>query len=111
MDKALIIFIILTLDLTALFVVILHLITLLHNQLRIKSHQLTHQDLIHHIQDLGITSFDNGLCFGFTINWALSVPKQTEEIFYKQIDLLRQYKNTLSTTVKKLHKKKNEATH
>lgn len=62
---------------------------------------LTHDAITTILTDMGHPEFD-GVCYGFTLNWAASVADGHEELFYKQLRLLRAHQTNLPTTVKQI---------
>lgn len=67
---------------------------LLHNT----SKELSHENILKILTNMGHPEFE-GVCFGFTVNWALSIAEGKEKFFYQQLQLLRKYQNNLMTVV------------
>lgn len=67
---------------------------------------LEHNDITDCLVTLGHPNFD-GVCYGFTLNWALAVAKQEADYFYRQLDLLRDYRQKLPSTLARITFKKN----
>lgn len=68
---------------------------------------LPHEAITTIISNLGHPQFD-GVCYGFTMNWALAVAEGKEEIFYQQTRLLRDHQYDLPVAVKRVHDKKQD---
>lgn len=68
---------------------------------------LSHDAITSLLTQLGHPEYD-GVCYGFTLNWALAVAEGNEEVFYRQIHLLRTHQADLPLTLKRIERKKQE---
>lgn len=68
---------------------------------------LTHDDITTLLTKTGNPELD-GVCFGFTLNWAYAVADETEEFFYQQVHLLRIHKINLPEIIEEIKQKKRE---
>ena len=49
-----------------------------------------------------------GVCYGFSLNWALAVAEGKEDIFYRQIHLLRAHKSDLPVVLERIKQKQDD---
>lgn len=66
---------------------------------------LTHDAITTILQDLGHPEFE-GVCYGFTLNWALAVATRKEKLFYRQIHLLRVHQTNVPAVIERILDKK-----
>lgn len=72
-----------------------------------KTDSLSHNAITTLLTQLGHPEFD-GVCYGFTLNWALAVAegKEKEALFYRQISLLRAHQSDLPAILEQIEQKK-----
>ncbi|BCA94086.1 hypothetical protein TUM19329_04470 [Legionella antarctica] len=66
---------------------------------------LTHDAITTILKSLGHPEFE-GVCYGFTLNWALAAATHKEKLFYRQIHLLRVHQTNLPAAIKRVQDKK-----
>lgn len=66
---------------------------------------LSHDAITTLLTKLGHPEFD-GVCYGFTLNWALAVAEGNEDIFYQKIHLLRAHQTNLPLILERIEEKK-----
>lgn len=62
---------------------------------------LSHDAITTLLTKLGHPEFE-GVCYGFTLNWALAVAEGNEDIFYQQVHLLRAHQADLPQTLQQI---------
>ncbi|HAT8179137.1 TPA: ankyrin repeat domain-containing protein [Legionella pneumophila] len=67
--------------------------------------ELTHDGITDVLTRLGHPQFE-GVCYGFTLNWALAVAQSKESFFYRQLHHLRTHQFDLPTTLQQIEEKK-----
>lgn len=60
---------------------------------------LPHAAIREMVKDLGIGNED-GMCFGFSLKWAVENAFAREDLFYHRLDLVKQHQNKLTTTLR-----------
>lgn len=65
---------------------------------------LSHDAITTVLTKLGHPEFE-GVCYGFSLNWALAVAEGKEEQFYRQLHLLRAHKSDLPLVVERIKQK------
>ncbi|MCL9683275.1 Dot/Icm T4SS effector AnkG/AnkZ/LegA7 [Legionella maioricensis] len=66
---------------------------------------LTHDAITTVLKDLEHPDFD-GVCYGFTLNWALATATHKEKLFYRQIHLLRVHQTNVPAAIARVMNKK-----
>ncbi|CEG58081.1 Dot/Icm T4SS effector AnkG/AnkZ/LegA7 [Legionella fallonii] len=74
----------------------------------IDPNSLTHDGITTLLSKMGHPEF-RGVCYGFTLNWALNVADGHETLFYKQLHLLRVHQVTLPTIMQQIRIKRKES--
>lgn len=69
------------------------------------SKELTHDGITTALIRLGHPEFE-GVCYGFTLNWALAVAQGKETLFYRQLHLLRAHQSDLPNTLEQIQEKR-----
>ncbi|HIC7357758.1 TPA: Dot/Icm T4SS effector AnkG/AnkZ/LegA7 [Legionella pneumophila] len=69
------------------------------------SRELTHDGITDVLTQLGHPKFE-GVCYGFTLNWALAVAQGKESFFYRQLHHLRIHQFDLPKTLQQIADKK-----
>lgn len=83
-----------------LFITFLFSLVILYKEIirglasRNNKNSLEHDDLVELIEELGYDA-DDGICFGFTVTWALAAAMERESIYYQRLDLIRGGKDNL----------------
>lgn len=66
---------------------------------------LTHDEIIALLTRFSHPEFE-GVCYGFSLNWALAVAEDKEDVFYRQLHLLRAHKSDLPDVLEHINQKK-----
>ncbi len=66
---------------------------------------LTHDAITTILKDLGHPEFE-GVCYGFTLNWALAVATHKERVFLRQIHLLKVHQSNVPAAIQRVQDKK-----
>ncbi|MBL7480899.1 Dot/Icm T4SS effector AnkG/AnkZ/LegA7 [Legionella bononiensis] len=68
---------------------------------------LEHDEITTLLTKLSHPEFE-GVCYGFSLNWALAVAESKEDIFYRQLHLLRAHKSDLPVILERIKQKKHD---
>lgn len=75
---------------------------------RINKESLSHEAILNLLTQLGYSDDFEGVCYGFSLNWALAVAegREKEALFYQQVNLLRAHQSDLPAALKRIEYKK-----
>nr|WP_237762237.1 Dot/Icm T4SS effector AnkG/AnkZ/LegA7 [Legionella shakespearei] len=75
---------------------------------RINKESLSHEAILNLLTQLGYSDDFEGVCYGFSLNWALAVAEgqEKEALFYQQVNLLRAHQSDLPSALARVEYKK-----
>jgi hypothetical protein len=75
---------------------------------RINKESLSHEAILNLLTQLGYSDDYEGVCYGFSLNWALAVAEgaEKEALFYQQVNLMRVHQSDLPRALARVEYKK-----